>query len=201
MNKSVFRRIGLTGGIGSGKSTLARFFLEAGMQVIDADQISRQLTTSGGAAIPAILQSFGAEFIADDGSMNRERMRELVFTDSKARMQLQALLHPMITAGIQDLQNKILINSQFVFIEIPLLIESTYWRYQIDRVLVVDCEENTQIRRVVQRSQLKPEQVSLILAQQASRQQRLAAADWVVNNETDNLAQLKDQAIQIQLHF
>ena len=201
MNKPVFHRIGLTGGIGSGKSTLARFFLAAGMQVIDADQISRQLTAAGGAAMPKIFQSFGAEFIAADGSMNRERMRELVFKDSKARMQLQDLLHPMIKSGIEELQNKIQINSHFVFIEIPLLIESSYWRSQVDRVLVVDCEESTQIRRVVQRSQLKPEQVSLILAQQASRQQRLAAADWVVNNESDNLKQLQNQAIHIQLHF
>jgi len=197
-----FKRIGLTGGIGSGKSTLARFFAEAGIDVIDADAISRQLTAAGGAAIPAIRQLFGAEFISDDGSMNREHMRDRVFSDRQARVQLQALLHPMITGSIQDQQARIrLKNSFFVVIEIPLLIESNYWCSHLDRVLVVDCEESTQIRRVVNRSKLQAEQVSLILAQQATRQQRLAAADWVVNNETDDLALLKTQAIEIQLHF
>jgi dephospho-CoA kinase len=202
MINNEFKRIGLTGGIGSGKSTLARFFAEAGVDVIDADAISRQLTAAGGAAMPAIRASFGADFIADDGSMNRDRMRERVFSDKQARMQLQALLHPMITGAIQDQQARIrLKNSFFVIIEIPLLIESNYWRSHIDRVLVVDCDESTQIRRVVQRSQLQADQVSRILAQQANRLQRLAAADWVVNNETDNLDLLKTRAFEIQLHF
>ena len=125
MINNEFKRIGLTGGIGSGKSTLARFFAEAGVDVIDADAISRQLTAAGGAAMPAIRASFGADFIADDGSMNRDRMRERVFSDKQARMQLQALLHPMITGAIQDQQARIrLKNSFFVIIEIPLLIES-----------------------------------------------------------------------------
>ena len=202
MSTSEFKRIGLTGGIGSGKSTLARLFAEAGIDVIDADAISRQLTAIGGAAIPAIQQSFGVEFIATDGSMNRDRMREKVFSDEPARLQLQALLHPMIASAIQYQQTQIrLKNRLFVIIEIPLLIESDYWRSHLDRVLVVDCEESTQIRRVVQRSQLQAEQVSRILSKQANRQQRLAAADWVVNNESDNLDVLKSRAIEIQLHF
>ena len=170
MNTPEFRRIGLTGGIGSGKSTLARLLAEKGIQVIDADAISRQLTATGGAAMAALARDFGADFVAADGSMNRERMRELVFSQADARLRLQALLHPLISAEIQARQEEIRQkNISLVVIDMPLLVESSYWRRHADRVLVVDCDENTQVRRVVQRSQLKPEQVLDIMAQQAGR--------------------------------
>ncbi|MEI6483537.1 MAG: dephospho-CoA kinase, partial [Betaproteobacteria bacterium] len=106
MNTPEFRRIGLTGGIGSGKSTLARLLAEKGIQVIDADAISRQLTATGGAAMAALARDFGADFVAADGSMNRERMRELVFSQADARLRLQALLHPLISAEIQARQEE-----------------------------------------------------------------------------------------------
>ncbi len=202
MNTPEFRRIGLTGGIGSGKSTLARLLAETGIQVIDADAISRQLTATGGAAMAALARDFGADFVAADGSMNRERMRELVFSQADARLRLQALLHPLISAEIQARQEEIRQkNISLVVIDMPLLVESSYWRQHADRVLVVDCDENTQVRRVVQRSQLKPEQVLDIMAQQAGRAQRLAAADWVVNNDVDDLFALQKEAKAIQLHF
>jgi len=202
MNTPEFRRIGLTGGIGSGKSTLARLLAEKGIQVIDADAISRQLTATGGAAMAALARDFGADFVAADGSMNRERMRELVFSQADARLRLQALLHPLISAEIQfreqEIRDK---NISLVVIDIPLLIESSYWRQHADRVLVVDCDESTQVRRVVQRSHLKPEQVVDIMAQQAGRSQRLAGADWVVNNNVDDMLALQKAAKAIQLHF
>ena len=202
MNTSDFRRIGLTGGIGSGKSTLALLLAETGIQVIDADAISRQLTSVGGAAMSAIAATFGADFVASDGSMNRERMRELVFSQADERLRLQALLHPLISAEIQLKQEELLIkNISLVVLDIPLLIESSYWRQHADRVLVVDCDEKTQVRRVIERSHLKPEQVLGIMAQQARRTQRLAAADWVVNNDVDDLFALQKEAKAIQLHF
>ena len=202
MNTPEFRRIGLTGGIGSGKSTLARLLAETGIEVIDADAISRQLTATGGAAMAALARDFGADFVAADGSMNRERMRELVFSQADARLRLQALLHPLISAEIQARQEEIRQkNISLVVIDMPLLVESSYWRRHADRVLVVDCDENTQVRRVVQRSQLKPEQVLDIMAQQAGRAQRLAAADWVVSNDVEGMQALQTQASAIQLHF
>ena len=202
MNTPDFRRIGLTGGIGSGKSTLARLLAETGIQVIDADAISRQLTATGGAAMSAIATTFGADFVAADGSMNRERMRELVFSQADARLRLQALLHPLISAEIQARQEEIRQkNISLVVIDMPLLVESSYWRQHADRVLVVDCDESTQVRRVVQRSHLKPGQVLDIMAQQARRLQRLAGADWVVNNNVDDMLALQKQAKAIQLHF
>jgi dephospho-CoA kinase len=202
MNTTQLRRIGLTGGIGSGKSTLAGVLAKTGIEVIDADAVSRSLTAAGGAAIPAIAQAFGAEFINADGSMNRDQMRQFVFTQASARIQLQSLLHPLISEAIaKKLQLLIDANTPLVLIDIPLLVESDYWRAQLDKILVVDCSVDTQVRRVVKRSQLTAEEVMRIIGNQASRAQRLAAADWVLNNETDDLVQLQKQAHDIQLHF
>jgi dephospho-CoA kinase len=202
MNTTQLRRIGLTGGIGSGKSTLAGVLAKTGIEVIDADAVSRSLTAAGGAAIPAIAQAFGAEFINADGSMNRDQMRQFVFTQASARIQLQSLLHPLISEAIaKKLQLLIDENTPLVLIDIPLLVESDYWRAQLDKILVVDCSVDTQVRRVVKRSQLTAEEVMRIIGNQASRAQRLAAADWVLNNETDDLVQLQKQAHDIQLHF
>lgn len=202
MNTTQLRRIGLTGGIGSGKSTLAGVLAKTGIEVIDADAVSRSLTAAGGAAIPAIAQAFGAEFINADGSMNRDQMRQFVFTQASARIQLQSLLHPLISDAIaKKLQLLIDANTPLVLIDIPLLVESDYWRAQLNKILVVDCSVDTQVRRVVKRSQLTAEEVMRIIGNQASRAQRLAAADWVLNNETDDLVQLQKQAHDIQLHF
>ena len=202
MNTTQLKRIGLTGGIGSGKSTLAGLLANRGMALIDADEVSRSLTATGGAAIAAITQTFGEEFIASDGSMNRERMRQLVFSQPSARVQLQALLHPLIAEAMQQkmrfLMDK---NTSLVLIDIPLLVESTYWRSQMDKILVVDCSVDTQVRRVTRRSHLPAEEVLRIIGSQASRTQRLAAADWVLNNEADDLTLLQKQALDIQLHF
>ncbi|MFN5809753.1 MAG: dephospho-CoA kinase [Burkholderiales bacterium] len=202
MSHTAFKRIGLTGGIGSGKSTLAQLLVARGVDLIDADALSRQLTAAHGAAMPDIEKEFGPTFMAADGSLARERMRQLVFSQPEARLRLQALLHPRILAALTE-QEMQLINQgkPLAVLDIPLLVESAHWRQKVDRVLVVDCSQNTQIRRVMQRSGMAAEAVQAIMATQASREQRLAAADWVVANDSDDIGKLRLQAQAIQLHL
>jgi len=202
MSHTAFRRIGLTGGIGSGKSTLAQLLVARGVALIDADAVSRQLTAAGGAAMPDIKREFGPAFIAADGSLARDRMRELVFAQPEARLRLQALLHPRILSALLE-QESLLINKgkPLVLLDIPLLVESAHWRQKLDRVLVVDCSTDTQIRRVMQRSGMTAEQVQGIMATQANRAQRLSAADWVIDNDSDDIGKLMRQAQAIQLHI
>jgi dephospho-CoA kinase len=202
MSHTAFRRIGLTGGIGSGKSTLAQLMVARGVALIDADAVSRQLTAAGGPAMPDIKREFGQAFIAADGSLARDRMRELVFTQPEARLRLQALLHPRILSAL--LEQESLLKNQgkpLVLLDIPLLVESAHWRQKLDRVLVVDCSTDTQIRRVMQRSGMTAKQVEDIMATQANRAQRLSAADWVVDNDSDDIGKLMRQVQAIQLHI
>ena len=197
-----FKRIGLTGGIGSGKSTLAGLLMARGLDVIDADALSHQLTAAKGAAMPEIQKLFGSEFMAPDGSLARDRMRALVFEQPQAKEQLQSLLHPMIfqliEQAVESVKNK---GKPLAILDIPLLVESRHWRQNLDRILVVDCSAETQIRRVTQRSQMSAAEVKRILANQASRAQRLSAADWVVANDTDDFKLLEENARLIQLHI
>lgn len=191
-------RLGLTGGIGSGKSTVAQRLAEREAAVIDADQISRSLTASGGAALPAIAQQFGSDLIQTDGALDRARMRELVFAQADARQKLEAIVHPLIAQQTQaKVQQAINEGCRLIVHDIPLLIESGHWRAQLDGVLVVDCRESTQIERVMARSGLSHEAVQAIIAAQASREQRMAAADWVLYNDEamslENLHTFTDQ--------
>jgi dephospho-CoA kinase len=202
MSHTAFRRIGLTGGIGSGKSTLAQLLVARGVALIDADAVSRQLTAADGAAMADIKREFGPAFIAADGSLARDRMRELVFTQPAARLRLQAVLHPRILSAL--LEQESLLKNQgkpLVLLDIPLLVESAHWRQKLDRILVVDCSPDTQIRRVMQRSGMSAEQVQGIMATQANRAQRLSAADWVLDNDGDDIGKLLRQAEAIQLHI
>lgn len=183
-------RIGLTGGIGSGKSTVAALLAELGAHVVDTDAISRQLTATGGAAMPAIVQAFGPQMADADGALDRGRMRELVFQDPAAKLRLEAILHPMIgehtamaAAHAQP--------GQSVVFDVPLLTESTHWRGRVDKVLVVDCTEQTQVQRVVQRSGWTPAQVERVMAQQARREQRRDIADAVILNDGLTLEELR----------
>jgi len=170
--------------------------------LIDADALSRQLTAAHGEAMPDIAKAFGSEFIASDGSLNRERMRALVFAAPEARLRLQALLHPKILAALLAQESRLKTEGKpLVVLDIPLLVESAHWRQAVDRVLVVDCSAETQIRRVMQRSGLSAEQVQGIMATQASRAQRLSAADWVVANDVDDMGRLDRAAQAIQLHL
>ena len=195
-----FKRIGLTGGIGSGKSTLGQMLQDRGYPLINADEISHALTAPHGAAIEPLRASFGSEFIAADGALDRARMRQLVFNEAAAKQRLQAVLHPLILAGIQNAEAAIKDKgNSLVVIDIPLLVESAHWRAVLQQVIVVDCEEEIQVARVMQRNKLSAAEVRQIMANQVSRARRLAAADIVVFNNTDRLADLHQQAQAIQL--
>ena len=172
--------IGLTGGIGSGKSTVADLFAARGASVVDTDQIAHSLTAPGGAAMPAIVAEFGAQFAAADGALDRARMRELVFADAGAKTCLEAILHPRIRDAA--LAAAAAATGSYVMFAVPLLVESGTWRARVTRVLAVDCPEQVQIARVMARNNLPETQVRAIMAAQASRQQRLAAADDVIEN-------------------
>lgn len=181
-------RIGLTGGIGSGKSTVASMLVIAGATLIDTDAIARAIAQPQGAAMPAIEAEFGRGVIAADGGLDRARMRDLVFADAHARKRLEAILHPLI--GEECERQAAAASGQLIVFDVPLLVESKRWRALVDRVLVVDATEETQVQRVVARSGWTPEAARAVIAQQAGREQRRAAADAVIFNEKMSLAEL-----------
>jgi len=172
--------VGLTGGIGSGKSAAADEFARLGAAVVDTDVIAHRLTGPGGAALPAIQRLFGEGFFLPSGAMDRKRMRERVFADTAARKSLESVLHPMIR---EESERQIAAaGGQYVVHVVPLLVESGDFRRRVDRVLVVDCPEATQIARVRARSDLSGDEALAIVQSQASRAERLAAADDVIDN-------------------
>ena len=190
--------VGLTGGIGSGKSAAGQAFEELGIAVIDTDAIAHALTAAGGAAIPAIRAAFGAAYLTADGALSRPRMRELVFADAAKKRQLEAILHPVIRAQSSELVQAA--RSPYVILMVPLLVESRDYRQRCQRILVVDCPEELQIARVVARSGLAPEQVRAIMANQVSREARLAAADDVIDNSQD-LDRLQPQVAALHARY
>lgn len=177
-------RVGLTGGIGSGKSTVAAQLSDFGIQVIDADQISRASTAVGGAAIAPLRAAFGAACITPAGALDRGAMRTLVFNEPAARTRLEGIVHPLVEHEIaRQVAAAERDGAACVVVDIPLLIEHLeQWRDRLDHVVVVDCEPETQLARVAARDHLSPEQIRKILQAQASRAQRLAAADTVIEN-------------------
>ena len=181
-------RLGLTGGIGSGKSTVAAMLSRLGAELIDADAISRASTGPGGSAIAAIRSTFGDEFVGADGAMDRDRMRALVFSDATAKARLEAIVHPLVRAAID---RRVAMAHGVAVLDLPLLAESPAWRERCDLVWVVDCPHETQIRRVMARNGWAREQVEAVLAAQASREQRLAIADCVINNDCVTLEELE----------
>ena len=172
--------VGLTGGIGSGKSAAADGFARLGATVVDTDVIAHRLTGPGGAAIPAIQRMFGDGFILPSGAMDRDRMRERVFAEPSARKSLESVLHPMIRAESE--RQIAAAGGPYVVHVVPLLIEAGDYRRRVDRVLVVDCPEDLQLERVRARSGMSAAQAQAILASQASRAERRAAADDVIDN-------------------
>jgi dephospho-CoA kinase len=178
-------RIGLTGGIGSGKSTVAGFLARRGAAIIDADAISRSLTAPGGRAMAAIVRTFGEAMLGPDGAMNRQAMRERIFQDPHAKRQLEQIIHPLVgQITTEQAQAAVQSGRRVLVFDVPLLVESgERWRKQVDRVIVVDCDVPTQMQRVMTRSGLSAEEVERIVAQQATRAQRLACADLVVVNQ------------------
>lgn len=185
-------RIGLTGGIGSGKSTVAGILVARGAALVDADAISRAVTAAGGVAVPEIVALFGADLITPEGAMHRERMRKLVFDDPSARRRLESIVHPWVSREtLRQYEEAVASGSACVIFDVPLLVESGRWRQQLDQVLVVDCSEVTQIGRVMARNGWPRDVVEKIMAGQASRTQRLSAADICLYNDGMSLARLE----------
>ncbi|WP_188008786.1 dephospho-CoA kinase [Grimontia hollisae] len=177
--------VGVTGGIGSGKTTVANLFAEKGIEVIDADVIARQVVEPGSEGLKAIAEKFGATMLNQDGTLNRAVLREHVFSHPEDKNWLNGLLHPKIRQEMMEQTARA--TSPYCLLVIPLLVENRL-QSLCQRVLVVDVSEATQIARTVQRDQVSPGQVENILAAQASRAQRLEAADDIIVNETDSTA-------------
>lgn len=178
-------QIGLTGGIGSGKTRVADLFAARGAALIDTDLLAHEITAPGGLAIPALLEAFGPACLRADGAMDRNAMRELVFSDPAAKARLEGITHPLIRQLTEARAAAIRASGlhPYLIYVVPLLVESGSWRARVDRVLVVDCSEATQVARVMARNGFSQGQVEAIMARQARRSERLAAADDVVDNE------------------
>lgn len=192
-------RIGLTGGIGSGKSTFGALLQKRGAALVDSDQIARQVTGPGGAAIAAIAQRFGPEFVDDTGALDRGRMRELAYSAPDARTALEAIVHPLVSLhSSQQAQAAEDAGTRVIVFDVPLLVESGRWVQRLDAVIVIDCPPAVQIQRVMSRSGLSQSTVEAILAAQSPRNIRRASADIVVHNgDNCTLADLQKMAEQV----
>ena len=192
-------RIGLTGGIGSGKSTFGALLQKRGAALVDSDQLARQVTGPGGAAIAAIAQRFGPEFVDDTGALDRGRMRELAYSAPDARTALEAIVHPLVSLhSSQQAQAAEDAGTRVIVFDVPLLVESGRWVQRLDTVIVIDCPPALQIQRVMSRSGLNRSTVEAILAAQSPRNIRRASADIVVHNgDNCTLADLHKMAEQV----
>ena len=190
--------IAVTGGIGSGKSTAAKLFETLGAGLIDTDAIAQQLTQPGQQAIERIRKRFGDTYIDAQGALDRTRMRGLVFSDPLARHDLEAILHPLIRA--EAMARVARVRAPYVLLVVPLLIETGGYRDLASRVLVIDCAEHVQIERTMQRSGLTEAQTRAIIATQASREQRLSAANDVIDNNA-GLAELAEQVKTLHARY
>jgi dephospho-CoA kinase len=190
--------VGLTGGIGSGKSVASSMFGELGAAIVDTDEISRALTAPGGAAIAAIRESFGPEYIAADGGLDRARMRSLVFGDADAKRKLEGILHPRIRDRMRAAVAAA--RESYVIAVIPLLFETGVCLDLLQRVLVVDCEESEQVRRASSRSGLHAQDVRAIMAAQLPRAERLKRADDVLRND-GSVEALRAQVVRLHARY
>lgn len=182
--------VAITGGIGSGKTTVANQFAELGIEVVDADIIAREVVEPGTPALAAIATHFGADVIAPDGRLDRRQLRERVFTDPQAKGWLNALLHPLIRSEMQ--RQCAVARSPYCLLVVPLLVENRLTALA-NRVLVIDVDEATQIERTCRRDGVSREQAEAILAAQASRTERLAAADDVLDNRNGTPEAIKSR--------
>lgn len=173
-------RIGVTGGIGCGKTSVADAFARLGVPVVDTDAIAHELSTPGAAGQRAVAAAFGPDAVAADGSLNRAWLRQRAFADPAFRARLEATLHPLI--GTETLRRMAAWTAPYGLCIVPLLFESGRLLRHVDRVLVVDCLEETQVARVMARSGLAAAEVRAIMATQAPRAERLARADDVIDN-------------------
>jgi dephospho-CoA kinase len=190
-------RVGLTGGIASGKSTVAKLFAALGVPIIDADELAREVVQAGSVVLGQIRERFGDRVLAEDGSLNRRALREIVFADAGARADLEALTHPAIRAALE--QRSASADGVYQILAIPLLIE-TGDTSRVDRILVVDCDESAQVRRLQARDGSTLEQAQAVLAAQASREARLRAADDVIVNDA-GLQALRSQVERLHATY
>lgn len=193
-------RVGLTGGIASGKTTVSQLFAALGVPIIDSDEIARDIVAPGTAALAAIVGRFGRELLQPDGQLDRRRLRELVFGDATARRDLEAITHPAIRAEMDRRSARA--GGDYQILAIPLLVEggAARARERVERILVVDCPEALQIRRVMARDRSTEAAARAVLAAQASRETRLAAADDVIVNHGD-LADLRRQVEALHTQY
>ena len=190
--------IGLTGGIGCGKSTVAQLFAELGVTIIDTDAVSHALSQPGSAGFDAIIQRFGSGFRQADGTLDRAKLRTLVFSDADAKRALESILHPMIYANVLEAIS--LCPAPYVIIVVPLLFETAQYQALIQRSVVVDCPEESQIIRTVKRSGLAESDVRVIMAHQLPRAARLTRADDIIRNEND-LGALRTQVAALHVEY
>ena len=175
--------VGLTGGIGCGKSSASQFFSDLGIDVIDTDIIARQLTQPNGSAISLIQNTFGSSVITADGALDRNKMRDLVFANSESRHKLEQILHPLILkAVIRRIKQS---QAPYVIVVIPLLFETNDYNHLIQHILVIDCDEQQQLLRTMERSNLSEQKVRSIMATQVARETRIQKADDVILNNQD----------------
>jgi len=190
--------IGITGGIGSGKSSVARIFAALGAAVIDTDEIAHRLTGKGTPALAAIIEQFGSGYQLPDGSLDRAQLRKRVFSDHAALAKLETLLHPLIKQQVVSEMAEA--QGPYLVLVIPLFFETGAYRDLVDRVLVVDCDENQQISRTMSRSKLSSEEVRTIMAHQAPREERIKQADDILSNR-GNHADLEGHAQELHRHY
>ena len=189
--------VGLTGGIGSGKSAAAGHFARLGVPIIDTDLIARQMVEPGQPALTEIVQTFGAEIVTDAGQLDRPALRQLIFADSSKRHALEAILHPRIRTEM--LRQATLLNAPYTIFVIPLLVE-TGQQALVNHILVIDCDDEIRRQRLKQRDQMNDADITNAFAAQASREQRLANADEVINNSGD-IHQLLHRVEQLHHHY
>ena len=190
-------RVGLTGGIASGKSTAAKFFGALGVPILDSDQVARDVVEPGQPPLERLVERFGRKILTADGHLDRPALRDIVFSDPKARADLEALTHPAIGAAMEA--RSAAAGGPYQILVIPLLVEKNLASH-VDRVLVVDCDEELQIRRLRDRDGSTPEQVQAILKAQAPRAARLKAADDVIRNDSD-MSAVRDQVAALHQRY
>ena len=191
--------VALTGGIGSGKSVATQIFAELGLPIVDLDVIAHEITAAGAPALAKIAEAFGAEYITPVGTLNRVKMRDLVFSDANARATLNGILHPIIYQhAMQQLSQPS--DAPYRVLVIPLLAETSNYRGHIDHVLLIDCDEAMQVKRIVQRNHVDETQARQMLAAQATRQERIAMADTVIVND-GNLQELHKKIMDFHKNY
>lgn len=173
-----------------------------GASVIDADAIAKATTATGGSAIATLKTAFGEDLITDEGALDRVQMRKLIYSDPDAKARLEAIIHPLVGQDIaRQTQQAEAVGAHCIVFDIPLLVESAHWRMRLDRILVIDCMEETQVARVMARNGLAEAEICSILVAQATRKQRRAAADIVLFNDNISLDNLRQQVREIGTQF